>query len=493
MKLPILLAAFLCLSQLVPAQLPDPPAKKTSYTAVTGYDDLSDYIHLLDERSDLLEAEVIGQSAQGRNLYALKFSSGDFGLDEEKIRVLIFAQQHGNEQSGKEGALLLARELLKEENRYLFDRIDLMLVPQVKNQRRNANGADLNRNHLTLTEPETRALHRVFNRYLFEVSLDVHEYSPYGEDWKNKGYRKNSEVTVGTTTNPNVSGEIRMLSLKGYLPFILQYLSDRGFSSFEYLPGGPPGISYIRRSTFDINDGRQSAGIRNTFAFIQEGMNGTDSFLENLQRRSEGQMAGMLGLLEYAYRNSGLIKNMVAGERQRIISGEGYQMITIQAEHMETGEKLELPVFSYLSGQDSVVLVDDFHPVVRSVCDVPRPEGYLVPGSLTSLVDWAERHELVTGELKKPGKYRFERYMVLGIDSIDFEGDKVVDPLLNREDSLEKMKKREYLFIPTAQIKGNLLVIALEPKSMLGLCTYSDYSFLLKEGSYYPIIRVISK
>lgn len=42
--------------------------------------------------------------------------------------MLIFAQQHGNEQSGKEGALLLSGQLLRPENRYLFDRIDLLLI-----------------------------------------------------------------------------------------------------------------------------------------------------------------------------------------------------------------------------------------------------------------------------------------------------------------------------------------------------------------------------
>ncbi len=36
-----------------------------------------------------------------------------------------------NEQSGKEGALLLINELLMPENQYLFDKIDFALVPQM--------------------------------------------------------------------------------------------------------------------------------------------------------------------------------------------------------------------------------------------------------------------------------------------------------------------------------------------------------------------------
>ena len=59
---------------------------------------------------------------------------------------------------------------------------------------------DLNRNHLILTEPETIALHKLFDEYLFEVSMDVHEYAPYGETWKNYGYRFNNDEEIDGLT-----------------------------------------------------------------------------------------------------------------------------------------------------------------------------------------------------------------------------------------------------------------------------------------------------
>ena len=263
------------------------------------------FIHLLDQSSDLLNVEILGKSIEDRNLYVMKFSNSEFGKDKSKIRVLIFAQQHGNEQSGKEGALLLARELLKPENKYLFDKIDFALVPQMnpdgseKNKRRNGNDMDLNRNHLILTEPETIALHKLFNEYLFEVTMDVHEYSPYGGEWEKYGYRKNLDVTVGAMTNINISEDLRKFSYENYLPYAFNFIHKKGFSVFHYLPGGPPEKDYIRYSTFDINDGRQSMGIQNTFSFIQEGLNGKDNFADNIKHRAEGQMTGMLGLLQF--------------------------------------------------------------------------------------------------------------------------------------------------------------------------------------------------
>jgi len=140
------------------------PLQKSDYKKVTSHIELSQFIKEVDEKSDLIKSEVLTKSVEGRELFAVYFSKDDFGKDVSKIKVLIFAQQHGNEQSGKEGALLLINELLKPENQYLFDKIDFVLIPQMnpdgseKNQRRNGNSMDLNRNHLILTEPETIGL-----------------------------------------------------------------------------------------------------------------------------------------------------------------------------------------------------------------------------------------------------------------------------------------------------------------------------------------------
>ncbi len=475
------------------------PSEKNSYQKPTSYDELSSYIQLLDNQSDLLKVEIAGQSVAGRNLYTMLFSSSEFARDESKIKVLIFAQQHGNEQSGKEGALLLAAELLKPENRYLFDKIDLALVPQVNpdgsenNKRRNANGMDLNRNHMILTEPETQMLHELFDRYLFEVTMDVHEYSPYGESWKKYGYRKNADITLGATTNINVSENIREFSGNVYLPFIFKYLGDRKFSSFTYCPGGPPGEEYIRHSTFDVNDGRQSFGIQNTFSFIQEGMNGKDDSIENLKHRAEGQMTGMRGLLEFVYGNKDKIKFMVSEERKKLLAPAPGLNVSIQSVHVPSGKPLLLPLLSYTTDSDTLVRVKDYRPLVRSLADVQKPLGYLIPKDCAIMMDWAGRQAFEQVKFKKDPGIQIGQYMITAIDSIDFEGEIVVDPQVKMNDLKELPAGRDFIYLPTAQLKGNLLVLALEPKSMLGLVTYEKYARLLKTGQSFPVLRIMKK
>jgi len=474
------------------------PLEKKDYSNLTTYDELISFVNELDQSSDLLNVEVLGKSIEQRNLYVMKFSGSVFGKDEHKIKILIFAQQHGNEQSGKEGALMLARDLLKTENEYLFDKIDFALVPQMnpdgseKNKRRNGNDMDLNRNHLILTEPETIALHKLFNGYQFEVTMDVHEYAPYGDTWKNYGYRFNNDEEVGTTTNINISEEIRKLQNKEYLSFIKEYFNKRNFTYFEYSPGGTPEIDYIRHSTFDINDGRQSLGIQNTFSFIQEGLNGKDNYIDNVERRAKGQMTGMFGLLQFSYNHKDEIKTLVKNERKKLINGEASNLVAIQLDHFPDGCKLELPLLSYFSNSDTVVTVTDYRPIVKSIYYVERPKGYLVPKSLTEIIQWANKHTLTYSDYKITEDDRVEQYYISKIDSMDFERDTIVNPIVEVKVIPNGLTEDDYIFIPTNQLKNNLIIIALEPKSMLGLVTYKKFEYLLKQGENYPILRVIN-
>lgn len=475
------------------------PLEKKNYSQPTNYSELTEYINSLENKSELLRPEIIGTTLKGKNIYALKFSKSKFGKDKSKIKVLIFAQQHGNEQSGKEGALLLIADLLKPKNQYLFDKIDLAIIPQVNadgseiNQRRNGRNVDLNRNHLILEEPEVIALHQFFDKYLFEITMDIHEYSPYSSKaWKRFGYRTNSDELIGVNTNCNISVEMRDFANTTFVPFYRDYLTKAQITNSIYAPGGPPEADYIRHSTFDINDGRQSFGIQGTFSVIQEGLNGEDDFKSRIQRRAFTQASGMLALLEFAYQNSAKVKKLVSESRQKLINSEQGEDYSIQMEHVETGKILPLPVYSYSTGKDSVIMVKNYRPSVKSIYDIKTPAGYLIPKNIPELDLWSKRQNLNTKSINLNG-YIVEQYSVVGIDSLDFEGDMVGDPNVQISVLSEKPKASDYIFIPINQLKMGLIISALEPKSELGLVTYSGYRHLLKSGGKFPILRVVKK
>jgi hypothetical protein len=86
-----------------------------------------------------------------------------------------------------------------------------------------------------------------------------------------------------------------------------------------------------------------------------------------------------------------------------------------------------------------------------------------------------------------------EEYKINAIDSIDFEGDKIVNPSVSVKYLQADISSNDYIYIPTSQLKGQMVVIALEPKSMLGLVTYKQFAHLLKNGEAFPILRVVNK
>lgn len=475
------------------------PLEKCNFSRPTSYTELTSYIHFLDNYSEKLVVKSIGTSVQGRTINALLFSSGDFAADTSKLKVLIFAQQHGNEQSGKEGALLLAKALCLPENQYLLKYLDVAVIPQMNpdgaeiNRRRNGNNMDLNRNHLILTEPEVIGLHRFFDSLLFHVNMDVHEYAPFGETWRDYGYRNNSFELIGCNTNINIASEIREISNQSFVPFYRNYLNEQGISNSIYAPGGPPEQDYIRHSTFDINDGRQSFGILNSLSFIQEGLNGTDNFKDSLQQRAESQFKGMMALLEFCNQNHAVIKEMVDSERASLLTGEPGQKISIQMEHATNGTQLALPVYSYATGRDSLIMVHDYRPVIHSITEVEKPVGYLVPENDSLLTHWVKRYGLHYQPYVPHKKDQLEQYTVSSIDSIDFERDMIINPVVQQNQVSPEVLTGTYWFVPVNQLKGTAAVIALEPKSELGLVTYPDFRNLLKVGEIFPVLRVVKK
>ncbi|MFP3861081.1 MAG: M14 family zinc carboxypeptidase, partial [Bacteroidales bacterium] len=270
-----------------------PPIIEADFQKLTSHENILKYLEKVDSLSERLSVEYVGTSVDGKKIPLVKFSkNGKF--NKNKVKLFLFAQQHGNEPSGKEGMLLLIDKLLQKEYDKWLKKVDLLIMPQVnpdggdRNQRRNANDADLNRDHLVLSQPETQALHRVFERYQPEMTVDIHEYYPFSSRWKEFGYLKDFDIQIGGLTNLNIDTEVTNFFYEAVKPFMKEKLNNEGYSFFEYTLGNFPDGKRLRHSTVDINDGRQSFGILNTSSFIVEGIRGKDS-LDNIERRTKSQ------------------------------------------------------------------------------------------------------------------------------------------------------------------------------------------------------------
>ena len=90
--------------------------------------------------------------------------------------VVLTGLQHGNEPAGGEAMLVLARQLTLGELRPLLNRLTVVMVPHANPdgayyfQRSPYRNTDINRDHVKLDLPETRALHRVVNEFEHHAS-----------------------------------------------------------------------------------------------------------------------------------------------------------------------------------------------------------------------------------------------------------------------------------------------------------------------------------
>jgi len=125
----------------------------------------------------------IGRSVQDRPIYAVAMVKS---LSPDETRILILCGQHGGERSATYGMLGLAEELANTDNprlRALLDRLVVVLVPVVNpdgfmsSHRLNSAGADLNRDWISASQPETQAVLALVKQIRPQVVLDLHQWT----------------------------------------------------------------------------------------------------------------------------------------------------------------------------------------------------------------------------------------------------------------------------------------------------------------------------
>ncbi|HSV87741.1 MAG TPA: M14 family zinc carboxypeptidase [Bacteroidales bacterium] len=489
-----LLLFFVACANIANAAEFQTPAQQRNFVLPTTYSELKPFVKELAEESPMLRYEVIGRSVEGREILVLKAGDEDQPERGEKLRVLIFSQQHGNEQSSKEAALLMLAEIANGRHQNWFRELEIWIVPQVNpdgsevNQRRNAANLDLNRDHLLLQSPEINALHALFHKYMPHVTIDVHEYQPFTPSWAEFGGFKNFDVQVGILTNPNVTKKIRRYSNEIALPYIEKRLFEKGYSFHNYLIGPVPTEGLTRHSTININDGRQGLGILGGMSFIYEGINGRDGFADNLERRTNSQTLALVALIDLVAGDARRIRRMTEKSRNELIKG-GLKRVAIRKEHIKSNEPLLLPLVSSTTGMDTTVAVNNFHPLVNPTLWVDSPEAYLIPSSDSLLVSFLKKHRIRFYESFDDPKNIYA-YQIIENRLVQAEAPNNSFPVVEKVKFTGTNLMEEYLLVPLTQLKSHLLVLALEPQSQIGLVQYPIFYYLLDTDRPFPILRV---
>jgi hypothetical protein len=81
-------------------------------------------------------------------------------------------------------------------------------------------------------------------------------------------------------------------------------------------------------------------------------------------------------------------------------------------------------------------------------------------------------------------------YKVVRLMADTLEEMAVQAPVLQTEKFSLGNHLHNYVYVPVHQFKSSLIVMAFEPRSMVGLVNYTAFAYLLEAGKLYPILRV---
>lgn len=519
------------------------PGEASHYRRYTQHEEVARFLSELDALSPQLAVRVVGRSrgtgtVAAADLYLAVLTAGGAAspeaLDRGKPTFLLFASQHGNEQSGKEAALALIRDLAVGELQPLLERLNVLVIPQVNpygnrvDQRHNEQDLDLNRDHLKLEAPESEAVHRVFRAWMPEVTVDAHEK---GDDY----YR----ASFGCVSNPNVAPRLQTYSRQVLLAEVADELAERDIAYHEYLVRQPMGVesaagaaipeaaergreTMLRYSTTDLNDGRNSLGIYQTLSFIFEGASRHD--LETLGERTGWQRAAHRALLSAVARHAEEIVAMVGAARrelrQRARRVTAEDRVHLRMEYARSESEPTLAIRRFEPAEPGILgvlrqdrsagaaldrddlapypypadvrlvdeVVENWFPAVLPTVSVVRPLGYIVPAEHRQVVDTLLRQGIEVEVFVRAAETPVETYRVTRVvpSALDYIAPSEIE-VEARTQALPIAAGS--FFVPTDQPAASLVPALLEPQSAYGLVRYWKYDLVPAAGELFSIYR----
>lgn len=210
-------------------------------------------------------------SVDGRPLVALEVTDRESAVPmEERVVTFLMTQQHGNEPAGTGAAVEWIDDLVAGEvDPSLFADQVLVLLPMVNpdgaaaNARENADGVDINRDHVALETPEARTVHDILARWDVHFAIDHHEYGGTGLGNPVPIRLYDYDLTSMAPNHGNVREPTRSASEAFMYDALWPAAEAAGFTANEYgeqtvagipvqqVAGGPdPGIL---RNSFGLN------------------------------------------------------------------------------------------------------------------------------------------------------------------------------------------------------------------------------------------------
>lgn len=432
-----------------------------------------------------------GRSHQGRPIYSVRLARGP----RPTFRVLFYAQQHGDELAGKDAQLYLIQRFLDHPERLPED-VELTLIPTlnpdggVAGTRVNGAGADLNRDHLCLSQPETRTFYRVVRRVRPHLAVDSHEFGRDPASWTSQGWVRWPLITLDGMSHPLLPEAARTLALRR-MAEAQPLMAAAGIPFARYAVGGPPPDEEMRPSTPEVDDGRNGVGSHGAVSFI----------IESGIRHHAPDPQGDLGLRVDAYLR---LYDHLLGEapwREEVRqAAEAMRRQPLPAFlpvntfwATTPGSVAEVQVLSLASGQAVSIPSANVMSTLVVKAHVPTPRAYAIaPEAAARFRPVLEGHGLTFTTLTSPQTLPAETCRLLRYEAPE-------DPDYRRHADRTWVQRGPRqtqplpvgtLVVPLDQPLALRAVQVLEPCLLYGLYSYADFRALAAPDGTLPVRRL---
>lgn len=497
-------------------------AERSDWLETTTYDEVVGFLEVAARNASNLHLTHFGYTTEGRALPLIVYGnvanpSAASVRASGKTRVYLQGNIHGGEVCGKEALLMLVRELASGRHAHLADSLVLLIAPiynadgnervRLDNrprqngptggmgQRPNAEGLDLNRDHMKTVSPEAHSVIALMRDYDPHVSVDLHTTN---------GSRHAYHLTYAPPLNPNTEPALDTLLRTEWLPHLTERMkSDRGWNTYYYgnLPfrsGSEGWYTFDHRPRFNNN----YIGLRNRLAILSEAyaydtfrnrVLSTKDFVEEILTLTYAE-AKRVRALTAEWDGLNLVGSQLAvrSEIARNAASVDISMGEVRTtSHPYTGdvvlERLDVEIPTPMPEYGI------FTPTETSRV----PLAWVVPltdnASVTRIRQSLDLHGIVYSTRDGAG-IQAQSFEVASLDRAErpFQGVQEVEvkgAWMPAPSSA--LKGTTVLYIPSAQPLGRLAHYLLDPRSDDGLANWAVLDELLKEGQGYPILRTV--
>lgn len=492
-------------------------AERTNYEETSRYADVTAFLETVASSSSVIHLTQFGYTLEGRAMPLIvvgdvRDASAASVMASGKTRVFIQANIHAGEVCGKEAVQMLLRELALGQHAEWLDSLVLLVAPIYNadgnerilltnrgrqhgplagmGQRPNAQGFDLNRDHMKLDSPEARSLVRLMTEYDPHVGIDLHTTN---------GTRHGYHITYSPSLHPETHPLLDSIARREWLPAAASYMQrDRGWEAYYYGNASqregddvPGWYTFDHRPRFNNN----YLGLRNRFAILSEAYS-----YATFEERVLATKSFVEGAVGFARANATRIRAAVAradqtplvgtrlgvraaphkGGRVRILMGE-----TDEVRNPYSGETILLR----RDVQREVEMID--YGTFENTEFEGVPAFYIVPADQQDVLHKLRDHGVSMNPYGSDGTLSVEVFRVdsTSVAQREFQG--------HRERSVYGTYRQDTrpvasgdMVVRMNQPLGRLVFYLLEPRADDGFVNWNVLDDSIEPGADYPIVRV---